>query len=548
MKKLFYFILVSLLGLGNAYAVDAFVSTTGNDENDGKSWAQAKATIASAMTVSGITDGTIHVAAGTYNISSAIVFSKSFNIFGGYLVDDETGTATRPLIPGGKPWEFEHETILNAVLGVTGTNTDNKNSKIIHIGTGAYTLEINGITFQNANGKHSSSNELGGAIGGSTPKTAGTQDITIRYCKFLNNGVTKKDYDYGGMGGAIWLKSKALIDQCYFSGNYADSGSGGGGAIFSQPNFAEELITINSCMFDGNTSNVGGGGVRTNGAFKTIIKSCIFANNVTKDGDWKNGAAINCNGASSGSESIDEIENCLFYNNAGSTAVSFRGTTIKNCSFVNNTGTIRIAGTTTQLYNTVIWGNKQTSGTQAAIEYNQMPAVIKYCAAETIHADYTAPDNHNLILNTSNTAVDGPNFKTPTSFVGNGDLSGETPDWSITSASPFKETGDPANATATDITGRTRSVTKPSIGAYEWDGITTVLGNNTSNLLYTVQNNILYISHDAEISVKVLSVSGQTVAYSSSAFNHAIPLQSGVYVVLVSGKNGKSDAFKVIAK
>ena len=51
-----------------ASAADYYVSTTGNDANDGLTWATAKASIAGAYALaSDSTADTIHVADGTYN-------------------------------------------------------------------------------------------------------------------------------------------------------------------------------------------------------------------------------------------------------------------------------------------------------------------------------------------------------------------------------------------------------------------------------------------------------------------------------------------------
>jgi hypothetical protein len=474
MKKILLFIY--LLGFVNMYAIDAYVSTTGNDENDGLTWSTAKLTVESAKAVIGATNGTIHVAAGTYNFSEPVVFDKSFNIFGGYLVNYDNNTSTRPLKSNGKAWEFEHETIFNGITYTgTGGNTDNKNSRILHIGTGSYSIEINGIVFQNGQGKHlTTTNELGGAITGASPSAGNIPNIQIRNCTFKNNSVTKKDNSAGGMGGAVYVKGKTLIEKCYFYGNYADSGSSGGGAVYSQPNDADQVVTINECVFDSNTSNVGGAGIRTSGAYKTIIRNSIFANNSSTG----NGAAFYFNGVTSGAPSIDEIENCVLYNNStgvsggsGTTSGILRGGTMKNCTYVNNVGMIRIAHNDTRVYNSALWGNKTTGGSLTSFQISSgvNPIAIGNCASDvSISGAYVS---NFLLLNTSNSDESGPNFKTPTSFSGSGDLSSENPDWRIDFASVLKSGGDLTNAGgATDIAGTSRPTSGSicAIGAYEY--------------------------------------------------------------------------------
>lgn len=539
MKKILFFI--SLFGILNMYAVDAYVSTSGNDENDGLSWITAKATVESAKNVPGITNGTIYVASGTYNFSEPVVFDKSFNIFGGYLVDYENNTASRPLKANGKAWEFEHETVFNGITYTgTGGNTDNKNSRILHIGTGSYSIEINGIVFQNGQGKHTSStNELGGAISGGSPSEGSIPDIRIRNCAFKNNGVIKKDNTSGGMGGAVYIRGTTLIEKCYFYGNFADSGSSGGGAIFSQPHNADQTITINECIFDSNTSNVGGAGIRTNGANKTIIKNSVFVNNSSTG----NGAAFYCNGVTNGVASIDEIENCVFYNNStgvsggsGSTVGILRGGTMKNCTYVNNVGMIRVADNATQVYNSAFWGNKTTGGSLTAFQVSAgvTTHIIANCATDA--ATPAGATNH-VTINTDNDAVDGPHFKSPTSFAGTGDLSEVTADWSLTQASALKVAGNLTNAAGTtDIVGNSRptSGSSCSIGAYEFvPDVSTVVKIESLNIAVRIIGNNLEIKHEDPISVIVYNTNGQLIASSAQALQHNIDLQRGLYIAKV---------------
>ena len=62
-------------------AVNRYVSTMGDDSNDGKSWTTARATIESALYSAEVGD-TVFVAAGTYNQMFSIQDGK--HVFGGY--------------------------------------------------------------------------------------------------------------------------------------------------------------------------------------------------------------------------------------------------------------------------------------------------------------------------------------------------------------------------------------------------------------------------------------------------------------------------------
>lgn len=550
MKKFLFFIV--MLAFVNANAADIYVSTLGSDTNDGLSWSTAKSTLAGAYSVSGT--NTIYIAAGTYDIAAAVSVGKVISFYGGYLVDYVNNTATRPLKAGGKSWEFDNETILNGVL-FTGANTDSKNSKLIHIGgSAAGNVVIDGITFQNGQGKFTSSNELGGAI---SQSTGSTLVIKLSNCIFKNNSVTKKDYSSGGMGGAVYLKESAEVTDCYFYGNSATIGSSGGGALFSQPAASTSVIKISGCLFEENSSNVSGGAIRTNGVNKTIIENCIFVNNIAYDETTttlKNGAALYCAGTASGTlaPSTDEINNCLFYNNEGATGIILSGATMKNCTYVNNIGALRTgyegAG---KIYNTVLWGNKDIDGTTSiGFHINKVPEAITNCATDVeLTGDYIT---NLLTLNVSNTVTDGPNFKTPTTIVGNGDLSEEAPDWGILVASPLKASGLLANAPAgKDLAGTDRpsTGTNCSIGAYEYVVDTaTDLHKDALNVFISLNNKMLTVSHDTQVSVKILNITGQEIDFSPAAFSYSVQLKTGVYIVSVKDATGKSSVSKIIVK
>lgn len=542
MKKLIFTLMLSTFVVLCANAKDIYVTTTGDNTSGGTSWSTAKATLSGAISIA-VDGDVIHVAAGTYDFSMPAGFGtgkSNITVLGGYeVVDVANGIANRNLKVDGDAWEFEHETIFNAVA-YTGSaaNTDNKNSRIIHIFTSATGVELNGITFQNGGGKHDTGNELGGAV-----QIAGA-NAKLRFCTFKNNSVTKTDNTSGGNGGAIHLNNVAsvTVDSCYFYNNSAIGGNGG--AAFSHPAASSEA-TFNACVFDSNLSTSGGGGIRTNTIRKTNIKNSIFMNNVAKDGaTFRQGAAL-YNYGSSAAASIDEIENCVFYNNEGTTSVFLSGDVMRNCTFVNNIGGLRTAFTNSgKIYNTVAWGNKDTNGTTAVgFNINQVPELIQNCASDVnLTGDYVS---NFVLLDASNTAATGPQFKLPTTFVGSGDLSIETPNWSLNENSALETAGLTVNAPATDIMGKARTGTSSSIGAYEYSGTTALLENDVNDIFLSVTNNTIYISNDSPISIRIMSLNGQQVAYSLPALNHSVQLPSGIYIVLATN-SGKTSVRKVI--
>jgi hypothetical protein len=157
-----------------------------------------------------------------------------------------------------------------------------------------------------------------------------------------------------------------------------------------------------------------------------------------------------------------------------------------------------------------------------------------------------------LLLNATNEESDGPNFKVPTTFVGAGDLSGISPDWGITSASPLKNAGDPAYAAGnTDISGNSRPSTGPcAIGAYEYKEATG-LGEKVQVLNgagFVIDGGKLIVSDDVQSTVNVFSVTGQQVAVSSQKKGHSISLRKGVYIVSIVNANNRQSVAKIIVR
>lgn len=527
-------LLITLLGCFSVYSANIYVAKTGDNSNDGSDWDNAKLTMPSAFSAASAND-TIFVAAGVYEFSTPLTVNKAITMMGGYLV--ESGEATRNKVENGKAWEFANPTIFRGVLYTgTGTNTDTKNSRIFHVT--AANAEFNGLQFENGGGKHTGSSELGGAI---YSNQLGTK---LLYCSFINNGVTKKDNSSGGMGGGIYLSaSDAVIESCYFKGNYADDGASGGGGAYVAPG-SGVTVTVNNCVFDSNTSTTQGAGLRTHSANKTIVKNTIFVKNVAiASGTLKAGAALYIN-----TNSVNEVENCVFYNNSGSSGVFLFGAFMRNCTYVNNIGHLSSRVNTVKLYNTIIWGNTHpTTGVPVAIEYNQKPAEIKNCALTSLDADYTAEENANLILNADNDDEDGPNFKVPTSFVGAGDLSEETPDWRLENAATIKSGGLTANAPATDILGETRGNTKCSIGAYENNSFyTSTAQPNNSGIRFATVSNTLFVQSANPLAIQIIALNGQQIASATLATNHSFNLAKGMYVVVATDRNGSVSTSKVI--
>ena len=245
-----------------ASAANQYVSqTTGNDSNDGLSWATAKATITAGFGACGNGD-TLYIAAGTYNERVTITSSKYVSMRGGY----EAKSGMRD------PEVFE--TIMDGTeLGKILIKSESEP---------AAPVLFDGLTLQNA--EYSSSGSALYVRGNMT-----VNNCIIRNCHSMSSG------------GAIYVdditsERPATISNCLFELCLAD---GGGGAVYNKG------ALIDNCIFRG-----------CEGVYATIynksgiIQNCVFYNNAAAEGSWPNSGGVYNPGG--------KIINCTFANNWGS--------------------------------------------------------------------------------------------------------------------------------------------------------------------------------------------------------------------------------------
>ncbi len=89
-----------------AYAqTQVFVSSSGNDSNNGQTWGTAKQTIAAGIAAAG-NNGTVYVKAGSYSVGSQLNIPAGVSVKGGYrLTLSGTDTAGRELPGTNSRWE-----------------------------------------------------------------------------------------------------------------------------------------------------------------------------------------------------------------------------------------------------------------------------------------------------------------------------------------------------------------------------------------------------------------------------------------------------------
>ena len=269
-----------------------YVSTTGDDSNDGLSEANAVATIAKGYELAG--DGsTINIAAGTYEQSSSITFDKSITINGadGTTIT-RTGTASVFTYSGDDAKTF---TLNNLIF----TAPTKQNNPIINIG-GAGVLLMNNCKLTDAvpgNGN--------GAI-----KLFYNAKATLDGCEFYGlNGTSSSAAPYLAISGnsVVDVKNSIFHDIAIPSGSFLRS------VIYV--NAATATGTVSNCSFyniSGNTM-----GIIENKAGYLTVSDCSF-----EDNDL---TASNCKGLiyisqTSAQGNTDIIRNS-FHDNAGAYAV-----------------------------------------------------------------------------------------------------------------------------------------------------------------------------------------------------------------------------------
>jgi hypothetical protein len=311
----------------------------------------------------------------------------------------------------------------------------------------------------------------------------GTSGSNIRFTADSDNtgtyggpGETWGHLSFQGMGAA----GTSNIEYCIFEyGRIIGTGNSGdikpvyygcGGAIYADFN----NIVIKNCIFRSNYAYYGGA-IYINGTSPSI-SNCYFVSNEAREA----GGAISL---FSGSGSL--IENCLFQSNHsyGLSAYFYSGgaiffgpangtASVVNSTFVQNTSDH--SGDAVyyfdysldyQVKNSIFWGSNDQ------LVYKNNGANIINCAIE---GNVPSGSINCIVLNSSNTALDGPNFATT-----------DGSDWSIKFVSPCRDAGTSIGTPVTDIIGTPR-FGPTDIGAYEnqysrWTGSTSSDWGTASN-------------------------------------------------------------------
>ena len=519
----------------------------GGNTKDGLSWANAVSDITVALTKAStapydVTVDNIFVKQGSIILTASKSFLSSDNIYGS-CVGTETSPEQRPLtdLDGNgtiEPWEFQYPTIFNS--SVTGN---------------ALYLTMTNSTFNGFTITHTSSGTT--AVRTITCASASTifENNIIKNCIVSTTMATTSLY-------SIMMKQSGVMKNCLFEKNQ---------------------IVVDA-SYDGSVTPM----VETIGNSK--ISACVFRNNnitinhnAAACGNLR-GMILNVNVAVGSSPAV--ISNCLVYNNEinyvpssisplktpscvpvclSSYSTSYATSdSIINCTIANNkTTNLKCAGLLVYFNNPIapnlpvshyainnlLWNNHNdglknnlvlsTSALVAGLMANNlMNGGNTYITA----ANSTYISNNIMTLDSINTAASGPNFKNPTTTIGNTtDNTAEQSVWSIQSSS-FALGKGIATSIVFDKAGLPFTTTL-AVGAYSTISTPVATVSQDSKLI-TVLRDGVYANDNGTL--QVYSFSGSILKSITISNGQVITFAPGEYLLRFISTDHVTTTRKVI--
>ena len=240
-----------------------FVSSTGNDSNDGFSWNTAKLTIINALTLSSSGD-IIVVGPGVFDEGQEIVIDKGVTIQSYQGISATTLTRAGPNI--NRIVSIVHP--FAKVEGFTISNGESINGEEggnVFIGEGGTLVDcvITG----------GSSYQYGGNVY--------VEQGTVKRCD-ISNGVIRQA---SGSGGGVYVRNKSIVDSCYVHNNTAPAG---GGVCIHQPTATPTVnadSVVRNCTMTQNSTTgwfgIHGGGLAI--VYEGSATNCISWGNSPND-------------------------------------------------------------------------------------------------------------------------------------------------------------------------------------------------------------------------------------------------------------------------
>lgn len=276
MNKLYNILLASILFCSFSHATVFYVSTTGNDSNDGKSWETAYANVqtaidAAAKVATSSSPAQVWVAKGTYAHGSEMLMKSYIEVYGGFIGNEKS---LYERVPSNK-------TILSGEGKYTIFKNVYKNTSYLE------SVKFDTITFSNGY------STIGGAFNNSY-----IRNMSFVNCEFVEN---KADY-----GAALYCTYSTLqFDKCSFIQNDTRLN----GTIFINGTFSgAHSTTITNSTFYKNTAYYGS--VCSNDKY-----GILNLYNVTMTANVSDTKAGSTHGALYCYSSNLNLVNCILYGN-----------------------------------------------------------------------------------------------------------------------------------------------------------------------------------------------------------------------------------------
>lgn len=563
MKKIAIQLVLMMLCVSLSAQTTYFVSNSGNDSNDGLSWATAKATINGAMElITSPNDDSVFVATGTY---PACTIKNGTHVYGGFA-GTESHLYERQLLTYGiaadssctiidAQHDNNYAVQINSYFHYNGSYHCRENTfdgfyvtggnqyGIRDVANNTHTISNCTMTgnacglylgmsysnsYYNATFQVSDCKIYGNTLSGGVRMYSGSQSYGATY-EFNNCEITGNT---GSQCGGIWFDANyttpyntVVVKNCDITKNTASGLDAKAGGLLTQANdflytpTRNEWQIINSRIIDNTvyttatTASTSGSRPYIAGGISVFthpahIIGCVIANNsaISTEGiDVTGGVVTYSYATSSGGPSSGNpvgrmyMANCVVANNLAQT------------SHADGTGGVRTTSAAT-VKNTVIWNNMRGNASQDLHWSTNYTFPYTYCACKSVSASDFASDSTNMVLDTATL----PQFVSPSSMVGASsiatDLSNLNADWHVMPNSPLIDAGDPNTAfitylPATDMDGNPRiGNNRADIGAYE-------LSNTTFNQSITWNQDLTANLSDGTLTLTATATSGLPVTY-----------------------------------
>lgn len=286
MKKLLFIALLSLTNL--LFGEVFYVSTTGSDSNDGKSWGSAFADVQTAIDAAYATASTnnsneVWIAGGTYKHGSSLKMRNNVEIYGGFSGNEKSKEERT----------FVDRTILSGEEKYGVINNDYTASERLTQSSKLDSVELSGGNAVSGGGiynYYASPVITNTTIDSNTASKYGGGICNMHSAPiFKNVTITNNNGDWGGGSYNDYLTLGAPVYiNCTIA--YNDSGSHESSGIYSGAHY--EAATLINCTITKNSNYA----VATNAATKQIIKNCIMYDNgdrsIRNDGIWESSIVV----------------------------------------------------------------------------------------------------------------------------------------------------------------------------------------------------------------------------------------------------------------